>query len=246
MKVPRRCAAWSVVGAAICLIAGCGASTTTPSPASSSDPAAVLAQRDGQPDSRPYAILLTGLALHCTQDQATLAGLADSSTNDLQSHGLTGDTRLTVLQGVADAIGSGTRIDCKAAAAVYVLAQETAALGPTPLVTAAPTAAPTAVPTAAPTAPPTARPTVPPTPPPTAPPRNLCGAPANPWNYNFCGGGTISSPPSDFCSYFNCIPSFWDSTNGYVEQCADGAYSHSGGRSGSCSSHGGNRRPLNP
>ncbi len=78
------------------------------------------------------------------------------------------------------------------------------------------------------------------------PPPNLCGAPANPWNYNFCGVGTIMSPPSNFCSYFSCIPSFWQSTNGYVEECVDGMYSHSGGVSGSCSSHGGNLRPLNP
>jgi hypothetical protein len=113
------------------------------------------------------------------------------------------------------------------------------------LQTLAPTAPPTVAPTARPAAP-TPRPTARPTAPPTAPPRNLCGAPANPWNYNFCGGGTISSPPSNFCGYFNCIPSFWQSTKGYVEECQDGAYSHSGGRSGSCSSHGGNLRPLNP
>jgi hypothetical protein len=43
---------------------------------------------------------------------------------------------------------------------------------------------------------------------------------------------------------FDCIPSFWDSTNGFVMQCSDGLYSHSGGRSGSCSHHGGNRRAL--
>ncbi len=105
---------------------------------------------------------------------------------------------------------------------------------------------PTAAPTARPTAAPTARPTAAPTAIPTAPPKSLCGAPANPWNYNFCGGGTISAPPSNFCDYFICIPSFWQSTKGYVEQCQDGMYSHSGGRSGSCSSHGGNLRPLNP
>jgi hypothetical protein len=112
-------------------------------------------------------------------------------------------------------------------------------LAPVPS-TAAPTARPANAPTARPTAAPTARPTAVPT----APPRNLCGAPANPWNYNFCGGGTISAPPGNFCDYFNCIPSFWQSTKGYVEQCHDGLYSHSGGRSGSCSSHGGNLRPL--
>jgi hypothetical protein len=116
---------------------------------------------------------------------------------------------------------------------------------PTPAV-APPTVAPTPRPTVAPTARPTAAPTAKPTAAPTAPPRNLCGAPPNPWNYNFSGGGTISSPPGNFCDYFNCIASFWTSTNGYVEECMDGTYSHSGGRSGSCSSHGGNLRSLNP
>jgi hypothetical protein len=71
-----------------------------------------------------------------------------------------------------------------------------------------------------------------------------CGAPSNPWRYNFCGGSVISDPPTSFCNYFSCIPSFWSSTNGYVEQCSDGMFSHSGGRRGSCSYHGGNYRPL--
>ena len=117
----------------------------------------------------------------------------------------------------------------------------TAALPTLPVVAATPTPtqAPVTQPTPAPTAPP-------PSPPPTQAPSNLCGAPSNPWGYNFCGGGTISNPPSSFCNYFACIASFWRSTNGYVEQCSDGMYSHSGGVSGSCSSHGGNRRPLNP
>jgi hypothetical protein len=79
---------------------------------------------------------------------------------------------------------------------------------------------------------------------PAPPATNTCGAPSNPWGYNFCGGNYIYSPPGSFCSYFSCIPSFWKSTNGYVEQCADGMYSHSGGRSGSCSYHGGNKQPL--
>lgn len=73
---------------------------------------------------------------------------------------------------------------------------------------------------------------------------NLCGAPQNPWGYNFCGGGLIYSPDPSFCNYFACIPSFWQSTNGYVDQCNDGMFSHSGGRSGACSYHGGERRPL--
>jgi hypothetical protein len=66
----------------------------------------------------------------------------------------------------------------------------------------------------------------------------------NPWGFNFTPGLLIYSPPSDFCSYFDCIASFWDNTRGYVMQCQNGMFSHSGGRSGSCSWHGGNRRPL--
>jgi hypothetical protein len=80
--------------------------------------------------------------------------------------------------------------------------------------------------------------------PPPPPPPSTCGAPANPWGYNFCGGNLINNPPSNFCSYFNCIASFWKSTLGYVDECNDGTYSHSGGRQGACSSHHGEMRPL--
>jgi hypothetical protein len=114
------------------------------------------------------------------------------------------------------------------------------ALTPTPLPA-------TATPVPAPAAPPTvqqsslvARPTLAP-----ANPAPTCGAPPNPWGYSFCSGGkVIASAPPDFCSYFSCIASFWRSTNGNVEQCQDGQFSHSGGVKGSCSSHGGNSRPL--
>jgi len=106
---------------------------------------------------------------------------------------------------------------------------------PTPVPTPTPSPSPKAVATSAPPAP---------APPPPPPAQNTCGAPANPWGYNFCGGNLIYSPPSNFCSYFNCIASFWKSTNGYVDQCKDGTYSHSGGRQGACSSHSGELRPL--
>ncbi len=118
----------------------------------------------------------------------------------------------------------------------------------TPAATAEPTPAPTAIPSTVPTRNPTPRPvpTAPPTPIPPAPThaQNLCGAPANPYGYNFCGGSPLVSPAADICSYFSCIPNFWKSTNGYVEQCKDGMFSHSGGRSGACSSHQGEYRPL--
>jgi hypothetical protein len=123
----------------------------------------------------------------------------------------------------------------------------TQTLRPTQTPTTAPTVAPTAAPSTPSPAPPrtsipTSVPTVAPTAKP-APTANTCGAAANPWGYTFCGGSTISSPPSNFCSYFNCIASFWNGV-GYVEQCVDATFSKSGGRSGSCSSHGGNSRPL--
>jgi hypothetical protein len=43
---------------------------------------------------------------------------------------------------------------------------------------------------------------------------------------------------SQFCSTNQCIESF-PNGNGYVVQCADGEWSHSGGLSGACSDHGG-------
>jgi hypothetical protein len=80
-----------------------------------------------------------------------------------------------------------------------------------------------------------------------APPPPAVSINNNPWGYNFDNAPNyIYSPPANFCTsgYFLCIPSFWNQTNGYVEECADGDFSHSGGVQGSCSFHGGNLRPL--
>jgi hypothetical protein len=74
-------------------------------------------------------------------------------------------------------------------------------------------------------------------------PVNLCGAPKNPLGYNFCGGSQIRTPDFDACTYFDCIDAFWDG-KGYMIQCDDGMVSMSGGRQGSCSHHGGNRRTV--
>jgi hypothetical protein len=49
-----------------------------------------------------------------------------------------------------------------------------------------------------------------------------------------------SSTPADFCSTHECIPSFSEG-RGTIVQCADGEWSHSGGRPGVCSRHGGPR-----
>ncbi len=103
-------------------------------------------------------------------------------------------------------------------------------------------------PPAPPTQPP-AQPTAPPTQPPaqpTAPP--VQGVGGNPWGYNFdaTGGSFISNPNPAFCDagYFSCVTTFWKSTNGYVVQCANGLYSHSGGVRGACSRDGGEANIL--
>ena len=53
---------------------------------------------------------------------------------------------------------------------------------------------------------------------------------------------TAQSPPGSseegFCATHDCIPSF-DEGTGNIVQCGDGEWSHSGGRPGACSYHGG-------
>jgi len=96
-----------------------------------------------------------------------------------------------------------------------------------------------------PPAPPAAQPvqTTPPAPP-ARPVAATCGAPANPDGYNFCGrGGLIYTFPSDFCNYFDCIANYPNGA-GYIDECSDETYSHSGGRPGACSHHGGELRPV--
>lgn len=83
-------------------------------------------------------------------------------------------------------------------------------------------------------------PTWTPTPHPTCIPRAVN---CNPWGYHLGGGKLIYSPPAEFCAYFTCIGSFWNG-HGYIVECADGEYSLSGGRTGSCSLHGGEEQPL--
>jgi hypothetical protein len=59
--------------------------------------------------------------------------------------------------------------------------------------------------------------------------------------------GTAAPPPaptppssgaSSFCDTHTCIDNFYNG-NGYIVQCADGEWSHSGGLPGACSYHGG-------
>jgi hypothetical protein len=78
------------------------------------------------------------------------------------------------------------------------------------------------------------------------------------WRHTFVGAptgaetrATPSSPvtatstpatgtPANFCTTHQCIASF-DEGHGTIVQCADGQWSHSGGRPGVCSRHGGPR-----
>jgi hypothetical protein len=78
-------------------------------------------------------------------------------------------------------------------------------------------------------------------PPPAAP--STCGAPNNPYGYNFCSGSHIYNAPGDICDYFSCIANFSNGT-GYMEECKDGTYSMSGGKRGACSDHGGEERAV--
>jgi hypothetical protein len=122
-------------------------------------------------------------------------------------------------------------------ATLAVLTGPTAA-PPVQAVTATPKpAAPTATPkphAPSPTATPNSQPTATPCP----------AVNCNPWGYNFSPpGNLIYNPPSGFCTYFNCIASFWNGT-GYVIECQDLTFSKTGGISGSCSHHGNDYRPL--
>jgi hypothetical protein len=75
------------------------------------------------------------------------------------------------------------------------------------------------------------------------PPPNLCGAPSNPYGYNFCGGSVITNPAGDICGYISCILNFWNG-HGYVVECGDTMFSLSGGIQGVCSHHQGYLRTL--
>ena len=113
---------------------------------------------------------------------------------------------------------------------------------PKPIATPTPIPSPTSTPTptAVPTQPPVQQqPTQQPAPPPPVqqpvPPPPVTGVNGNPWGYDFNPGNLIYSPNSGFCSYFNCVSTFWTATNGYVAECGNGKYTHSDGVKGACS-----------
>ncbi|MFE9958178.1 hypothetical protein [Micromonospora sp. NPDC005299] len=70
-----------------------------------------------------------------------------------------------------------------------------------------------------------------------------CGAPANPYGYDFCGGSRIRKPARGVCDWFDCVPGFW-SGRGWLVQCRDGTISLTGGRRDSCTDNQGFRRTF--
>lgn len=52
------------------------------------------------------------------------------------------------------------------------------------------------------------------------------------------GGSSGGGDSASFCDTHDCIPSF-SGGSGSIVQCVDGTWSHSGGRPGACSHHGG-------
>jgi hypothetical protein len=72
---------------------------------------------------------------------------------------------------------------------------------------------------------------------------DLCGAPANPYGYTFCGGSVVTDPDPGVCTYFDCIKAFWKG-KGFMMVCDDGKVTMSGGRAKSCSRHDGDRQPV--
>jgi hypothetical protein len=65
----------------------------------------------------------------------------------------------------------------------------------------------------------------------------------NPWGYNWACCKKILDPPSDFCSFFDCVLTFYNGTS-YVVQCQDGTFSATGGSRHTCSGHDGHKRTL--
>jgi hypothetical protein len=54
------------------------------------------------------------------------------------------------------------------------------------------------------------------------------------YNTDSIGGSRVYNTPSDFCINYSCIKSFSTGT-GYIVECGNGQWSHSGGSSGACS-----------
>ncbi|MGC4805107.1 hypothetical protein [Micromonospora sp. DT233] len=78
---------------------------------------------------------------------------------------------------------------------------------------------------------------------PAAPRPGRCGAPANPFGYDYCDGTRVRRPDVRVCDVFDCGPDFW-AGQGYLVQCRDGTVSLTGGRPDVCAGHDGLRRTV--
>ncbi len=199
-------------------------------------PKRVTARQSGQPwyrrkttvaASALTAVLAIIVAITNSPQPATTNQLSPTTSLSTASASPTAsasiDSVLVVPTAVASAIASAPPTSAKPAA-----------VAPPP----APVASTHAVRTTKAAAPPASTKAAPP------PAPSTCGAPKNPYGYNFCHvGHTITSPHSGVCDYFNCIANFWNG-RGYMVECVDATYSMSGGISGACSHHGGVRQTV--
>ncbi|GAA4580161.1 hypothetical protein GCM10023176_59200 [Micromonospora coerulea] len=74
-------------------------------------------------------------------------------------------------------------------------------------------------------------------------PADRCGAPENPYGYNFCGGVLVHEPAPDVCRYFTCVEGFREG-RGYLTVCADGRVGMVGGRTGTCPERAGRKERV--
>jgi hypothetical protein len=75
------------------------------------------------------------------------------------------------------------------------------------------------------------------------------GVNGNPYGYDFNptnGNEIYDEIPGDFCHYFKCTSDFWSNRplGGYVVECQDGYFSHTGGTKYACQNDGGVKRIL--
>jgi len=119
---------WLLGVVAAAALASCGGYTTSSAPgpftSQPADPASLLAQRDGASNVSPYAAALDALVPKCTQNRVGIAGIADAGFTDLQSHGITTDDRLTVLQHLSDSVPAVGPVDCQGVMAAYLVLRE--------------------------------------------------------------------------------------------------------------------------
>lgn len=163
-------------------------------------------------------VLILSLCICTSIFSPATAGFHDLNTTPTASNGINTPTQIVQIVKTQVATVAPTAIPTKLPTPTAIPTQP-----PTP--TPIPTQAPTPVPTQAPAPTPTTAPST--------------GVNGNPWGYNFNPGNLIYSPPAAFCDYFACVSTFWTATRGYVAECVNGSYTHSGGVSGACSRDGG-------